>query len=247
MLSCSMSTKNAHNRCSPQLVSACCALLRIWAWADMRSSKFSHIQDFYVLNQILIVSSVVYLPVIFCIRASPLSPYRRLFPDRRFHIVCYAVLTLNALYVLASMLVLAISCLSPFPATIEERIALLKCPEPYLTTTLLVILITNIVLDAIIVYLPLQLTWGLQTDLRKKLKLTLVFTLGSFIFIISILRVIAVKKLDRIDPNWNAADIQIWSIAESAVMSSNDNRIPHPLSSRYEYGHAKSPASRHVP
>ncbi|CAG8953638.1 hypothetical protein HYFRA_00010097 [Hymenoscyphus fraxineus] len=122
-----------------------------------------------------------------------------------------------ALYALTAILVLTISCLPPMPPTLEEPIAQLKCSDHYLIDTVLVILITNVALDAIILCLPLPLIWHLQTNLRKKLQLSFVFTLGSFIFIISILRVVAVKRLNPLDDNWDSTDVELWSTAESAV------------------------------
>ncbi|KAI0159886.1 hypothetical protein GGR52DRAFT_166189 [Hypoxylon sp. FL1284] len=118
------------------------------------------------------------------------------------------------------MLVLTISCLPLIPPTAEEPIARLKCADSYLgNNILLAILITNVVLDAIILCLPLPLIWRLQTTLQRKLQLTLVFTLGSFIFVISILRVVAIKRLNQsaIDDNWDSTYVLLWSIAESAV------------------------------
>lgn len=105
------------------------------------------------------------------------------------------------------------------PATPQEPVVHFKCPNYYFISTVLVILITNVVLDAIILCLPLPLIWYLQTDMQKKLQLTLVFILGSFIFIVSILRVFAVKKLNPLDDNWDSTEVQLWSIAESAVVS----------------------------
>lgn len=176
-----------------------------------------NIEDFDSLNQTIIATCSVYLPVILCVKASALFLYRRLFPSKRFHIICYIVLAFTTLYALAAILTLTISCLPPNPPTAEEPIAQLKCPNYYIINALLVILITNVVLDAIVLCLPLPLIWQLHTTLRRKLQLTFVFTLGSFIFVVSILRVIAVKELNPLDDNWDSTDVQLWSIAESAV------------------------------
>lgn len=178
-----------------------------------------HIEDFDTLNKTLIASSAMYLPVIFCIKASAIFLYRRIFPSRRLHIIGYIILTFTALYALTAIFVLTISCLPPIAPTAEEPVAQLKCSDTYLIDTLLVILITNVVLDAIILCLPLPLIWRLKISMRKKLQLTLVFTLGSFIFVISILRVVAVKRLNPLDDNWDSTDVELWSIAESAVVS----------------------------
>ncbi|KAK2594414.1 hypothetical protein QQS21_007868 [Conoideocrella luteorostrata] len=94
----------------------------------------------------------------------------------------------------------------------------------FVINTLLVLLITNVALDAVILCLPLPLIWRLKINLKKKLQLTLIFTLGSFIFVISILRVVAAYKLhplgdkpDSTDNNWDSIDVELWAIAESAV------------------------------
>lgn len=179
-----------------------------------------NIEDFDSLNQAIIASCSTFLPIIFCIKASALFLYCRLFPTRRFHLICYAILAFTALYALISILVLTISCLPPRPPTPEEPMAQPKCSSYYMINTMLVILITNVVLDAVILCLPLPLIWQLHTTMRRKLQLTLVFTFGSFIFIVSIIRVFAVKRLNPLkDFYWGSTDFQLWSIAESAVVS----------------------------
>ncbi|KAG6357984.1 hypothetical protein INS49_013867 [Diaporthe citri] len=176
-----------------------------------------HIENFDALNKMIIASSAMYAPVIFCIKASAIFLYRRIFPSRRLHLVCSIILAFTALYALTAVFVLTIPCLPPVQPTVEAPVAQLKCSDRYLISILLFFLITNVVLDAIILCLPLPLIWRLQTNLRRKLQLTLVFCLGSFIFVISILRVVAVNKLNPIDDTWDSTDVMLWSIAESAV------------------------------
>lgn len=179
-----------------------------------------HVENFDGLNKMIITSSAMYAPVIFCIKASAIFLYRRVFPSRRLHLLCSILVAFTALYALTAILVLTIPCLPPTQPTIEMPVAQLKCSDHYLISILLFFLITNVVLDAIILCLPLPLIWRLQTNLRRKLQLTLVFSLGSFIFVISILRVVAVNKLNPMDDTWESTDVMLWSIAESAVVSS---------------------------
>lgn len=179
-----------------------------------------HLEDFDVLNRVAVASMAMYLPIIFCVKASALFLYRRLFPNRCLHIICYVLLTFTALYTLAGILALTIPCLPPRPATPEQPMARMGCPNDYVEHAQLVILITNVILDAIIICLPLPLIWRLQTTIRKKLQLTVLFTLGSLIFVLSILRVVTVEKLTQHNNTWDSIDVQLWSIAESAVVSS---------------------------
>ncbi|KAI0102771.1 hypothetical protein GGR51DRAFT_278834 [Nemania sp. FL0031] len=201
-----------------------------------------HIGNFDALNKTLIVGSVIYLPVIFSIKASVLFLYCRVFPNRRLRIVCYSILAFSALYSIAAILVVTISCLPSIPASPEQPIPQLKCAGQTLIQILLGILITNVVLDAIIICVPLPLIWRLKTTLRRRLQLTLVFTLGSFIFIISILRVVAVRKLDLNDDNWYATDVELWSIAESAVgILTVSLPVMHPLLRRIIHRKDRNP------
>ena len=178
-----------------------------------------HINKFDALNKTLVASIAIYLPVIFCVKASALFLYRRVFPSRTLHVICFVILGFTTVYTLTAILWITISCLPPLPPTAEEPVAQLKCPNMHLGIALLTILITNVLLDAVIICLPLPLIWRLQTNLRKKLQLTFVFTLGSFVFIVSVLRVVSVMELNPMDDNWDSSDVQIWSIAESCVVS----------------------------
>lgn len=178
-----------------------------------------HNQSSGKVNKLIIALTTLYMPIIFCIKASALFLYRRIFPSTRFHMVCYAALTLTGLYAIASILVLTISCLPPPPITPEQPIAMLKCSISYLNNSFLAMLIVNVVLDFIILLLPLPLIWRLQTTWWRKLQLSLVFILGSFIFAISIIRVFAIKNLGPEDDWWDSTEGHLWSVAESAVVS----------------------------
>lgn len=190
------------------------------------------IHKFDALNNTIVAASATYLPIIFFIKASALFLYCRLFPNKRFHITCYCILAFTALYALAAMLVLTISCLPPYPPTPEEPVAQLRCPNMHLGIIMLSTLATNVILDGIIICLPLPLIWRLQTNIWKKVQLTIVFTLGSFIFIISILRLVAIFQLNRMDDNWGSTDVQLWSIAESAVVGFSNILFSHNYTER---------------
>lgn len=185
-----------------------------------------HGQMFGPVNRTMIALTTTYMPIIFCIKASALFLYRRLFPSKRVHMVCYAILGITAVYTLASILVLTISCLPQRAPTAEQPISVLKCSVDYLNTAFLAMLIINVVLDFVVLCLPLPLIWRLQTTMRRKLQLTLVFTLGSFIFAISIIRVVAIKQLGPADNWWDSTEGHLWSVAESGVVSPTTYVLP---------------------
>lgn len=178
-----------------------------------------HGHQFDLVNKFIISLTVIYMPIIFCLKASALFLYRRVFPSTRVHMVCYVILGMTAAYTLACVLTLLISCLPPIPPSEGSPIAALSCTNDWLNDSFLYMLIVNVALDFIILCLPLPLIWRLQTTTRRKLQLTFVFTLGSFIFAISIIRVMAVKNLGPEDNWWDSTEGHLWSVAESAVVS----------------------------
>lgn len=178
-----------------------------------------HIEDFGVLSEVVIASISMYFPIIFCVKASALFLYRRIFLNRRLDIICYAILAFIGCYTLAVVLTITTTCLPLLPPTPELPMTHFGCSIQFMKHVLLVVLIINVVLDAVVICLPLPIIWRLKTTTRNKLQLTALFTLSSLIFIIAILRVIAVGPMTSYDNHWDSVDVQLWSIAESSLVS----------------------------
>ena len=62
--------------------------------------------------------------------------------------------------------------------------------------------------------LPLHLLWKLQITKKQKFALVVIFSLGTIIIIVAIVRVIEVSpKFDHVDPLW----LSLWSMIEASV------------------------------
>jgi hypothetical protein len=75
----------------------------------------------------------------------------------------------------------------------------------------------NVVSDILILLLPIPIVWGLNTDTRKKVILTGLFSMGSISCLVSILRmrsIIVLYKSGYDDLTWGLVEVVLWSQAE---------------------------------
>ncbi|XMA09444.1 hypothetical protein WAI453_002235 [Rhynchosporium graminicola] len=73
----------------------------------------------------------------------------------------------------------------------------------------------NIILDFAILILPLPWLIRLKVGLKRKLSIIFMFSIGIFIFIVSVLRINFVNKFKAsVNPTWDYTDAIIWSGVE---------------------------------
>ncbi|KAG9829093.1 hypothetical protein KCU63_g15154, partial [Aureobasidium melanogenum] len=75
----------------------------------------------------------------------------------------------------------------------------------------------NVVSDLMILVLPAPIVWSLNTDVRKKVILTGLFSMGSVSCLVSVLRmrsIIVLYKDGFNDLTWGVVEVVIWSQAE---------------------------------
>ncbi|OTB07052.1 hypothetical protein M426DRAFT_93422 [Hypoxylon sp. CI-4A] len=77
--------------------------------------------------------------------------------------------------------------------------------------------ISNIIFDFTLLLLPLPMIWRLHMDTRRKIQVSCVFFVGSFVCICSVLRVVFLQKLSTTDVSGSIWIVGIWTIVESAV------------------------------
>ncbi|KAI9755494.1 MAG: hypothetical protein M1815_004907 [Lichina confinis] len=78
--------------------------------------------------------------------------------------------------------------------------------------------VLNIVTDIIILVLPLRQVWKLQANTKQKTVLMVVFATGSFVCIVSVVRLaIYIKTLHSTDDTWFVLDGSIWTVIEANV------------------------------
>ncbi|KAL8337700.1 hypothetical protein RB601_006853 [Gaeumannomyces tritici] len=95
--------------------------------------------------------------------------------------------------------------------------------------------IPGIILDAIVIALPLQTVWELKLPVAKRIALVLIFAVGSFGMVASILRAATFFKTSAFgDRTLASVELVGWSIIEtSTYIITNCMASMRPLASRY--------------
>ncbi|KAL4947390.1 hypothetical protein BDW69DRAFT_178501 [Aspergillus filifer] len=77
--------------------------------------------------------------------------------------------------------------------------------------------IANMLLDVLMLLLPIPMVWHMSTTLRQKLILTGIFTVGGFVCVVSLLRIISFDTNDRTDPTYTQIPSSMWSSVEQGT------------------------------
>jgi len=119
---------------------------------------------------------VTYQAATFCIKASILYLYHRVFyVSRRFTIILWVVAIFTFLYSSVQGLGALIQCV-PTSAQWDPMIKRHCFP---IDTSVIIFAVCNVLTDFIILILPMPLLWGLKQPLEQKLKLMAMFALGG--------------------------------------------------------------------
>ncbi|KAF4624782.1 hypothetical protein G7Y89_g13387 [Cudoniella acicularis] len=145
-------------------------------------------------------------------KVSILLFYQRLPADRHFRVVIYVVMFITTGYCLSASYWFLYTCrpIRKFwdptvPGTCVNMIA------NYLANAAL-----NAATDIVILILPIWLLWPLRLPARQKLGVTVVLMTGSFVCVVSIIRLAVVPSslLNSPDFTWNSTSDTIWCIIE---------------------------------
>ncbi|CAI6319376.1 unnamed protein product [Periconia digitata] len=159
-------------------------------------------------------SLIVYNLGLGLIKLSILLQYKRLFPTKKFQILCWIVITVVALHTAWAVFGSIFAC---FPVHVfwekNEEGACLNQFAMWFTNASLTILT-----DFSIILLPLHTIRTLSLPLHQKHALTAIFAIGGFVCIVSILRLhslIAISNSD--DPTFDNPPAATWSAVEMSV------------------------------
>ncbi|KAI9148431.1 Satratoxin biosynthesis SC4 cluster protein [Paramyrothecium foliicola] len=149
-----------------------------------------------------------------CVKFSILSLYTTIFPGKKFAYICYGTMGLNTAYFVSVLLETFLLC-KPVQYSWDKSIPGGKCEGENLAY--LIAGITNLVIDAFIVALPMPLLFRLQMSLSRKLSIAGMFSLGILICVISLLRVIWLQSWDLTDMTYTVTPGAIYSILEPTL------------------------------
>ncbi|KAJ4422759.1 hypothetical protein N0V82_002538 [Gnomoniopsis sp. IMI 355080] len=172
------------------------------------------------LLQIYWVSQQLYAVVQLTIQISILALYARVFPTRWFRIAVWTGITSFIVQDVIYIGMIIFRC-SPMNAIWDVRVTG-RCLD--LNRIGFSGAILHIVEHFILLVLPLYELWKLNLSRRKKIQLCLVFTLGSFSCVTSVIRLKYVAIFDpTADASWDTVPVVVWSVIEdlSAVICIN--------------------------
>lgn len=176
--------------------------------------------DAIPLLQIYWVSQQLYALVQLTIQISILALYARVFPTRWIRIAVWVGIVTFIIQDVIYIGMIIFRC-SPMDAIWDVRVTG-RCLD--LNRIGLSGAILHIVEHFILLVLPLYELWKLNLSRRKKIQLCLVFTLGSFSCITSVIRLKYVAIFDpTADASWDTVPVVVWSVIEdlSAVICIN--------------------------
>ncbi|KAF3064629.1 hypothetical protein GL218_02476 [Daldinia childiae] len=148
------------------------------------------------------------------VKFSILSLYTSIFPNPKFAYICYATMVINMAYLVGVTLQTFLVC-KPFPYTWDKSIQDGKC-----TGQLMAFIVTgiiNLALDIFVVLLPMPMLFQLNMSLARKSVIVIMFSVGAVIWVVSLLRIVTLFKLDIEDPTYSATTNNIYSALEPAL------------------------------
>ncbi|KAI0552561.1 hypothetical protein F4679DRAFT_581464 [Xylaria curta] len=148
------------------------------------------------------------------VKLSILSLYAVIFPSKTFCRVCYATMVVSAAYFLSVLLETFLLC-DPVQFNWDKTIPNGKCHNQNLAYLLAGI--TNIVIDAFIVALPVPKLYGLHIPLAKRIAIGAMFGLGALICVLSLLRILSVLSWNLADSTYTGTGIAVYSILEPTL------------------------------
>ncbi|KAK6523986.1 hypothetical protein TWF694_005655 [Orbilia ellipsospora] len=150
-------------------------------------------------------------------KCSVIVLYLKIFAGIRwFQKALYGILALIVLFFFLTFFTTIFQC-HPIAAAFDFRIALtqhdkLRCLS--IKDFFYVSGSVNMFTDLLLVVLPMPLAWKLGLDLRKRIPIILLFSLGILVTVASMVRITTLHSLGTFDLSYNTTGGLLWSIIE---------------------------------
>ncbi|KAI4853310.1 hypothetical protein E4T44_00914 [Aureobasidium sp. EXF-8845] len=181
---------------------------------DMWTLPLPNIENvlfYYYLGEIFYFASLT------ATKISILAFFLRVFPQQAFRRIVYVVIGICVAYGLSFVLATTFQC-SPVPYSWKQLDDSYSgsCNNIHIQSWMSAIF--NIVIDLIILILPLKEIYTLQTNLKKKLMVMVMFSLGIFVTFVSVVRLHSlIVFANSQNITWDYNDAAWWSTVEIHV------------------------------
>ncbi|KAI0402747.1 hypothetical protein F4802DRAFT_599709 [Xylaria palmicola] len=178
------------------------------------------LKDFWTLLYIIHVGSNFYSVTMLLMKALILQEWRRIFVPmgmrNAFWWTCNFVIVINVIFYAAAIFLEDLAC---FP---ERRIWDKTVPGSQCLDFKIIVLVgasINVILDLITLILPQKVIWSLQLSTKKKIGVSLVFTIGVLAIASATSRLVfTVFYFKSDDTAFTLSALSLWLIAEMTCM-----------------------------
>ncbi|KAJ6110336.1 Integral membrane protein [Penicillium sp. IBT 16267x] len=148
---------------------------------------------------------------VLCAKASILIQYFRVFPTQRMRIVCWVMITILAIYGTWAVISAFLNCI-PVAKFWDDSIPGFCLSKPGLWFSNASM---HIATDLVILIIPIPALIIIEVPRKQKVALMILFALGGFVCITSIVRLVSLKKIsDSTDPTFDNVGAASWSAIE---------------------------------
>lgn len=152
-----------------------------------------------------------YNAAVLCAKASILMQYFRVFPTHRMRVVCWIMITILAIYGTWAVISAFLNCI-PVAKFWDDSIqgyCLDKTKLWFSNASM------HISTDIAILIIPIPALMAVDLPRKQKLALMIMFSLGGFVCITSIIRLLSLKQIaDSTDPTYDNVAAASWSAIE---------------------------------
>ncbi|KAJ5620903.1 hypothetical protein N7510_004887 [Penicillium lagena] len=152
-----------------------------------------------------------YNAAVLCAKASILMQYLRVFPTHRMRVICWTMIAILAIYGTWAVISAFLNCL-PVAKFWDDSIPGFCLSKPGLWFSNASMHITT---DFAILMIPIPALMAIDLPRKQKIALMVMFALGGFVCVTSIVRLTALKKIaDSSDPTYDNVGAASWSAIE---------------------------------
>ncbi|OJJ45265.1 hypothetical protein ASPZODRAFT_17485 [Penicilliopsis zonata CBS 506.65] len=149
------------------------------------------------------------------VKSSIILFYLHIFRGPRFSVACYVLLAFTVCWMLAAFLGNTFQCTPVRYFYDKSIVGSCMNPRPFFQA----IGSISVVEDVAILCLPMPILWQLQIEPRKKAILIFIFSLGGFVCVASIMRLITFNEIRDDDLTYTNVDSGLWTYIELAAGS----------------------------
>ncbi|KAF1933714.1 CFEM domain-containing protein [Didymella exigua CBS 183.55] len=177
----------------------------------LKDYQITNVLRFYYFGEIF------YVVALGISKISILFFYLRVFPEKGFRRLIYGIMGLSAAYTIAFFLATLLQCMPiSYAWTQWDGLHEGKCNNIHLQGWIAAGI--NIMLDGIVMVLPLKHLAGLNMNLRRKLMVMAMFSVGIIVIVISSLRLYTLAHFaNSKNITWDYFEAGYWSLLEIDV------------------------------